>query len=84
MLSLILVTGKRNAPLFSSVNYRHLPMIWKPSPNIANAEAAVYASLNHKSHNVMEKLLAIHLINLAIHAATQIHALIVTFGHLIK
>jgi len=32
----------------------------------------------------MEKLLAIHLINVAIHAIAQMHALIITIGHLVK
>nr|MBB6140411.1 hypothetical protein [Mucilaginibacter sp. X5P1] len=32
----------------------------------------------------MEKLLTIHLINLAIHAIAQAHAVIATLGHLVK
>jgi len=32
----------------------------------------------------MEKLLAIHLINLAVHAVAQAHTFIAMLGHLIK
>gem|GEM_PF-3808693 len=32
----------------------------------------------------MEKLLIIHLINLAVHTVEHLHALIVTMGHLVK
>nr|NYE65410.1 hypothetical protein [Mucilaginibacter sp. E4BP6] len=32
----------------------------------------------------MEKLLTIHLINAALHAAEQLHSILLTMGHLVK
>ncbi len=32
----------------------------------------------------MEKLLTIHLINFAVHAAEALHSMLVTMGHLVK
>jgi len=83
------VVGKRSATGYhmafhSSANSLHLPMVLPPSPNTANGGGVVFAYLNHKSLTKMEKLLTIHLINLAVQTVEHLHALIITMGHLVK